>query len=301
MKNIIKNKISFIVLTALVFTIGSCQKNIELDPISNVGVDAYYRNFNEVNSALTGCYNGMHDPLYNEWMVTELRSDNAKQGVPNSTNAANAELNALDMFTLNPFHERVYDYWINTYNNVRAINYVLRSLGVKYNNGQLTVEEGIAQLTAAQKNKLIGEALFLRSYHYFNMVRLFGGVFLVTEPVDPQTAKQQQRSSVQEIYNLIVADLTKANELLLNTPYASIPSADLGRANVWASKSRLAKVYLTLDQKASALPLLDDVIANSGYALLPNYADVFSVSNEMNREIIFAVRYKAGGLGIGSP
>jgi len=302
MKNILRHhKKAFIVFAVIAISLSSCQKTIELDPISNVGSDAYYRNYTEVMSALTGCYSGLQKPLYNEWQFTELRSDNSKQGVPNSSNVTNAELNSLDMFNLNPFHERVYDYWLDTYNNVRAINYVLRSLGAKYENGAIVVGEGTAEMTADQKNKILGEALFLRAYHYFKLVRLYGSVFLISEPISPQQAKLMYRSPVQDIYNFIIADLKKANEVFPQGGFASIPSADLGRANVWASKALLAKVHLTLDQKPEAIILLTDVIENSGYGLLNSYADVFSISNEMNREIIFAVRYKGGGFGLGSP
>ena len=63
----------------------------------------------------------------------------------------------------------------------------------------------------------------------------------------------------------------------------------------------LAKVYLTLNRKTDAIPLLNDVITNSGYGLVATYGDVFSISNEMNKEILFAIRYKAGGIGLGSP
>src|SRR5690606_26052562 len=158
-------------------------------------------------------------------------------------------------FALNPFHERVYDHWLSTYKNIRAINYVLRSLGAKYEGGEIVVGAGTADLTELQKNKILGEALFLRAYHYFNLVRLFGSVFLVTEPVDPKVAKQQPRSSIQDLYNFIIADLSKANQVLPNTPFSGIPSADLGRANIWSAKALLSKVYLTLDQPNNALPL----------------------------------------------
>lgn len=286
---------------ALMFTASSCQKTIEIDPISNVGTDAFYKNYTETNAALTGCYYGMQEPLYNEWMLAELRADNVKQGVANSTSTQNIELNDLDQFTLNPSHSQVYIYWLATYKNIRAINYVLRSLGVTYENGVLTVGEGTAKMSAEQKNQIIGEALFLRAYHYFQLTRLFGGVFLVTEPVDPKTAKQINRSTQAEGYALITADLLKATDLLPKNTFSTINSDDLGRANAWAAKSLLAKVYLTLGKKADALPLLTDVIDNSGYGLLDSYSDVFSITNEMNKEIIFAVRYKAGGYGLGSP
>lgn len=287
--------INFIIFAAILFS--SCQKIIDVDPISNIPVDNYYRDYNEVNRALTGAYNGLQGSLYNEWMMTDLRSDNSLQGVPNSSSAPNIELNELDMFTLGSSHPQVYNYWIATYNGIRSLNYVLKSLGVKYENKKITVGEGTATMNERQKEQLAGEALFLRAYYYFNLVRLFGGVFLITEPVSVTGAKQIQRSTIQETYDLIIADLSAAKDQLSQTSATD----NSGHATTWAAKSLLAKVYLTLGKKSDALPLLNDVISNSGHALLPSYADVFSITNEMNKEIIFAVRYKAGGLGLGSP
>ncbi|WP_235048391.1 RagB/SusD family nutrient uptake outer membrane protein [Arcticibacter svalbardensis] len=288
---------------ALTFVVifSSCDKIIDVDPISNVGVDQFYTNYTEANTGLTGCYYGLQEPMYNEWMLTELRGDNVKQGTPTSTSTPNIELNDLDEFTLSSSHAQVYTYWLATYKNIRALNYVLRSLGVTFNNGTLTVGQGTAVMTTELKNQLIGEALFLRAYHYFNLTRLFGGVFLITEPVDPAFAKEVKRSTVDECYALVTADLSMAKDLLSTKTFATIASANFGRASSWAAKALLAKVYLTLNRKTDALPLLDDVINNSGYGLLSTYADIFSITNEMNKEIIFAVRYKAGGYGLGSP
>lgn len=295
-------KIKYIIaLTLLAFIAPSCKKVIDLEPISNTGTEDFYKNYTETNVALTGCYNGLHEPLYNEWMFTELRGDNSYQGSTGSSAVQNTELDELDMFTLNPSHDKVYDYWLSTYKNIRAINYVLNSLGVNYQNGNIDITDGTAQMNAQQKNEIAGEALFLRAYHYFNLVRLYGGVFVITEPVDPKTAKQRDRNTVEECYQLITADLLKAKELLPSKTFSQLNTSNLGRANIWAAKSLLAKVYLTLDRKADALPLLNDVIDNSGYDLLSSYEDVFSINNEMNKEIIFAVRYKGGGLGLGSP
>jgi starch-binding outer membrane protein, SusD/RagB family len=57
---------------------------------------------------------------------------------------------------------------------------------------------------------------------------------------------------------------------------------------------------LTLNRKADATTQLQDVITNSGHALQATYANVFAISNEMNSEILFAIRFKAGGLGFGT-
>ena len=94
-------------LMVLLTTTG-CKKIIDIDPISNLGVNNFYTNYEETNVALTGCYNGLQKPLETEWMLTELRSDNTKQGVPNSSAAPNVEFNELDMFTLNSSHDKVY-------------------------------------------------------------------------------------------------------------------------------------------------------------------------------------------------
>lgn len=284
----------------LAISLGSCQKVIDVEPISNEGVDNFYGNFNEVNAALTGAYNGLQAPLQNEWRMTDLRTDNVKVNVINSSSSENVLLLHMDTYELNSTHAHVYNYWISVYKNIRSINYVLRSLGVSYANGQLEFGTRIASMTDEQRDQLAGEALFLRAYHYFNLVRLYGAVFLITEPVDPESAKQVNRSSVQDCYALILADLKAAESRLPKIRYEQISNTNQGRATAWAAKGLLAKVLLTLNRNAEALVLLDDIIQNSGYGLENSYASVFSINNEMNKEILFAVRYKAGGLGLGN-
>lgn len=77
--------------------------------------------------------------------------------------------------------------------------------------------------------------------------------------------------------------------------------ADLGRVTQPAAQSLLAKVYLTIGKYEEAKRLLKSVVDVKGDQLTVSYSDVFDISKEMNDEIIFAVRYKSGSLGIGSP
>lgn len=278
----------------------SCEKIIDIDPISNIGTDAFYNNYNEVNTALTGCYQGMHAPLYNEWMMTDLRTDLTLQGVPNTSSATRIEQSELDMFTLNAEHAEVYTYWINSYLNIRAINYLLTNIGLYYEEGIHRIDRN-TNMTESEWQQIAGEALFLRAYHYFNMIRLFGNIFMVTEPVDPNTSKFKNYNTKEDVYTLIIGDLQKSMEYLPPTQYQNLNPDDFGRATHWAARAMLAKVYLTLGRKTEALAELDEIINGSGHRLLDNYSDVFSTNNEMNAEIIFAVRYKAGGYGLGSP
>lgn len=279
-----------------------CEKTIDLYPQSNLNTGTYYTNVDEVRAELTGCYNGMQAPLVTEWQLTELRSDNAKQGVPASTSSSNRDLSDLDMFLPATIHTGIYTYWLNTYNNIRNTNIILQRLGVVYDPsaGSISLQNIDIKISDTDRKQLAGEALFIRSYHYFNLVRLFGGVFLVHTPVSAEGAKSINRSSVSDIYKLIEADLKTASTYLNGTKFAQITGANIGRANQWAAKALLGKVYLTLNKKAEAVTLLQDVVTNSGFSLQKNYSDVFSIANEMNSEILFAVRYKAGGLGLGS-
>lgn len=291
-------------LTVVVFLgMSSCNDVIDLYPQSNLNTGTYYSTLEEVQAGLTGAYNGLQAPMATEWQLTELRSDNSKQGVAASTSSTNRDLSDLDMFIPLTIHSAIYSYWLNTYNNIRSANIVLDRLNLKYNpaTGANTLGATTIPMSEVNQKQLAGEALFIRAYHYLNLVRLYGGVFLIHTPISATEAKTINRSSVEEIYKLIEADLTTASLYLSNAKFASIPAANVGKASQWAAKALLGKMYLTLNKKTEAAAQLQDVVTNSGYSLQKNYADVFSITTEMNSEILFAVRYKAGGLGLGSP
>ena len=253
-------------------------------------------------AGITGCYNGLRNPQYREWQLTELRSDNSLQGVTGSTNTFNRELSDLDMFIPSTSHAGLYSFWLDTYNNIRNCNVVLQKLGVNYDPAAGTISLASIELpiSDADRKQFAGEALFIRAHHYFNMVRLYGGVFLIHKPITHIEAKSINRSSVAETYKLIETDLKTAALYLSSVKFPQILPANIGKATAWAAKSLLGKVYLTLNRKADAIIQLQDVITSSGHSLQPTYAAVFSIGNEMNSEIIFTNRYKAGGLGLGS-
>jgi hypothetical protein len=280
----------------------SCEKIIDLHSESNLSTGTYYSNLAEVKSGLTGAYNGMQATLYNEWQFTELRSDNSKMGVTGSTATANREFSDLDMFIPSTSQQQIFNYWRANYNNIRNCNIIINRLGAEYDpaTGTITFKDISIPISETDRKQLAGEAMFIRAYHYFNMVRLFGGVFLIHKQVSPLESLTINRSSAADIYKLIEADLQTGASSMNGLTFSQIAAADKGRATRWAAKGLLAKVYLTLNRKAEAITLLQDVITNSGYGLQGTYANVFSITNEMNSEILFAVRYKAGGLGLGS-
>ncbi|MCL2098285.1 MAG: RagB/SusD family nutrient uptake outer membrane protein [Bacteroidales bacterium] len=279
----------FLLAAALTFV--SCDEMLNVTSESYGEADKITTPWN-INVALMGCYNGMQVPLDNEWMFTELRSDNALQGQAGSSNAQNQLYNDLDMFRPSASMNFIFQYWSALYHNISNTNKVIQNID------KLELTDELKQYK--------GEALVIRSYHYFNLVRLFGPVFLTTEAIGPEDAKKMNRQPVDVVYQQLVDDLMLAADYLP----AVYDNANVGRATKWTAKALLAKVYLTWSGKnddiaylTAADYLLDELQqapATNSIGLLNNYADVFSMTNEMNREILFTVRFKSGGYGLGS-
>ena len=197
---------SFKYIILLGIILSSCKKNIDLYPLSNSTVQTYYSTTAEVQTALVGAYNGMQKPLLEEWKLTELRSDNTLMGSTGTTSAPNLDLTLLDIFTPPTSHQGNYNYWISSYYNIRNVNTILNSLSINYNDtsGVLNYDNLTIPVSDADRKNIAAEATFIRAYHYFNLVRLYGGVFLIHEPIDPIAATLVNRTSVSQIYKLII-------------------------------------------------------------------------------------------------
>jgi len=268
--------------TALFFA--SCNETLDLQPISEIGADGFYKNAEEVNLAVIGVYSSLHGMQNREWMLTELRSDNTNMN-PNSTETKDLAVREIDRFVQTSQNVYLREYWQACYRTINLSNIVLKNLSVVSDD--------------ALRNKFEGEARFLRAHAYFNLVRLWGGVFIVTEPVSGLEAKTMDRSPQSEVYEFIINDLRMASEMLPS----SQGGASLGRVAADAAKTLLGKALLTVggsDNLTEARTVLEEVVAGP-FGLQPNYASIFSISNEYNNEILFAVRYQSGSVGLGSP
>ncbi len=278
-------KLKHIILASVsACTLGVTSCDLNISPDSYIADEFFFQDEAQVNTAVIGCYSGMRIPLEYEWALTELRSDNSRLGNSKTTNEVNNQLSALDLSVMNPSNQNIRSYWETTYQNINNCNTIL------------IPENLLAVENESKRMQFEGEALFIRSYHYFNLVRLFGPIFIVTENISVSESLKKDRSAVGDVYAQIINDLKTSVDRLTDVTYAN---ADLGRATVLAAKGLLAKVYLTLGRYEEARPLLQSIVDAKGETLVP-YADVFDIDKEMSSEIIFTVRYKAGNLGIGS-
>ena len=150
-----------------------------------------------------------------------------------------------------------------------------------------------SELTEDEKNAVKAEASFLRAYYYFDLVQHWGGVPLMLHEVLSEADAFMAKSTAEEVYAQILTDVTDA--INLGLPVAqNFPQS--GRATMGAAKMLRAYVYMSQPNRnyAAAEQDLKD-ITKMNYALLDDYAAVFSKSNKNNKESIFEVQYTEDG------
>lgn len=271
-----KNKNILVLLLVLLITATSCKKSfLNLTPDSTLTEETYYQNTAQVEGGVIACYDGLQQTMQWEYQLTSLRSDDM------SPYKFEGDWGSMNGFYENSSNSFLINFWSASYNTIARANLVLKYI----NNVTDPVKKPIFQ----------GEAEFIRAHMYFNLVRLWGDVPLVTERIAYNDENAFKRVPAAQVYTKIISDLQDA---VANLP-TSWPSASTGRITKYAAEAMLAKVYLTQKDYASAKPLIDDIIASNAYQLLPNYADIFSLNNEMNKEELYFIGYKSASNGEG--
>ncbi|MCU0352978.1 MAG: RagB/SusD family nutrient uptake outer membrane protein [Cytophagales bacterium] len=259
-----------------------CTENfVDIQPPTQVTVDNFFRNETEARQGINGLYNTLRGRYGNYWLFTEVPSDNSTFA-PESQ-AATGE---FDLLGWGAQTNALSGAWNGHYQTIANANIALARIPN-------------VQMDQTLRSRLLGEARFIRALMYFNLVRFFGDVPLVTqEQIDPAVSRTFLRRPAAEVYAQIEADLTEAIGAL---PQRYTVQNDIGRATSGAARTLLAKVHMQQREYAQALPLLRDVVANEtayGYQLLGNYANVFITDN--NAEIVFSVQYEPDNQGSGS-
>lgn len=270
-------------LIPLAIAANGCQeKFIELSDPTRINSADYITNAESLKGAVTASYSTLR-PIYNGepngiQLFGDVVSDNSTTQIGGPGN------HVIDRFIFDPSHASFGAFWNASYKAIAECNMVLnRASGV--------------DMDALLKNRYIAEVKFIRALTYFNLVRIFGDVPLVTkELTNYKESYDYGRAPVSEVYGQITKDLTEAAAALPD----SYTGVDLGRATSGAAKAMLGKVYLTQGKFAEASTILGEVISSGKYALEPDFNNIFNTSNESNPEIIFSVRYMRGGLGLGS-
>lgn len=263
--------------TAAWFT--SCSDFIELDPISTASVDAVYKTDKDFQDAVAGTYAVLRDQYQDFWIFGDLRADDSWHALGND-----AFLVSVNTFAMPSSADLMIRTWRNYYGAINRANLVLEKI------------EDADETVVKNKARHIAEARFLRALSYFDLVRIYGDVPMITKSISIGEGYSSPREKVDKIYaEVIIPDFLAAEGSLP----VSYTGADVGRATKGAAKSLLAKAYMTIKDFPKAEAKLQEV-TTMGYALLPNFLDLYNYSNEHHKEYIFDFEYEEGGIGLGS-
>ena len=235
---------------------------------------------------------------YSEFFFGDVLSDDALKGGQNISDMA--DVYDLENFKAITNNTMVLDFYRAQYQGIARANLALEQIPA------MGLDES---LTKELQDRLVGEASFVRAYYYFRLVRLYGGVPIVTEPIYSSGNWKQPRATVDDVYGQIVADLKTAEaKLPLKSAYAA---EDLGRATKGAAQAMLMKAYMYwgdyqrntnganaaeyyAEAKTWGAKFLTDQAGE--YTLCANYADNFTLAGENGPESVFEIQYMEDGM-----
>lgn len=279
MKNIVYTKLLILLLSALTLT--GCEDDLNVKPNDVIEIDNFLSDPNNAIQLVNGVYSKQLDyNMYSfSWIgITSITSDDADKG--STPTDSGTDKGKMDNLTFSSTDISFSDVWEGRYQAIGRANSALFYLD------QFTIDESL-------KNRYIGEVKFLRALFYFDLVRCFGGVPLVTTRIDINDSEAINnvvyvRKTKQETYTQIEADLLDAiDKLPLKSTYAA---NDLGRASKGAAQALLAKAYLYQEKWQEAYTMSGDVMSSAQYSLLPNYANVWREVGENGTESIYEVQ-----------
>jgi ribosomal protein L30E len=258
------------------------QDNLFKDPTNAVqAVNAVYEVASWDQGPKWGDPNGQFVPQTYEWMFGDVMSDDAEKGSSPSDFPTLTELKTWNIPTSNP---PVTTLWVHSFTGIARANTVINNIDA-------------GTIDAALKTRLKGEALFLRAYFYFNLVKSFGGVPLFEKSILPTEVGTVTRSSIAQTYAFIEKDLKAAATMLPEKSAYAV--ADLGRATKGAANSYLARAIMyqlgTVNGNnhtwQEVYDLTSTVITSNQYSLLANYAAIHQTPGENSSESIFEIQF----------
>jgi hypothetical protein len=263
----------------------SCQKFLSDAPQSNLTSGNAYKSASDIENALAGCYNVFYSDYY-QWenvMLSDNRSDNAYPGGQGEDTFVNE-----DQFNVPPSNSHDYSFWWGQpYQAIARCNILLEKIN-DVTDPKLDINN--------RRNQIIGEASFLRAFHYYQLVKMFGGVpiELQSNTADPAVTRKA-RATEAEVYDQIAKDLQTALDDLPDS--FGEASVDKVRATKGAANALLAKIWAQRSDRdySKVLTYCDAVISSTaGYALEPSYEALFDGINYLNNEAILLVPYIEG-------
>ncbi len=251
---------------ALIFiSAGSCKKILDQEPQDFLNPLNYYVTEAQLNNAL----NGVYDPLKD----ATVYGGNNYQGLlgndADEVHYTRATPIAVYTYDYNANDIYVGQFWTSLYKGIARANTLLANI------------DNNTALSQTMRDKVRGEALFLRAYYYFRLVDTYGDVPLVLAPVASATDTDIARTASKDVYAQILKDLKESENFVLDIKTIGFG----GRVSKSAVRAMLARVCLYMagnplndvakykEARDWAKKVIDDPIAK--HELNPSYSQVF--------------------------
>ena len=232
----------------------------------------FYASAADAVSAVNAVYSQTQWVYFFYWYQSDVASDDIF-----ATSNFGADGHQLASYTFDPTLWSIDNVWSNAYITINRANIVLDRVPA-------------IVMDPVQRNRVLGEAHYLRALMNFELVRLFGDVPLIEHEAKSVADAQVPRTPAAQVYALIVSDLQTA---ITQLP-ASYSGTDLGRATSGAAQALLAKVYLNQRDYTNAAKYAGQVMSSGRYSLNARWLDNFKISDEfVNPESIFEINYGA--------
>ena len=277
MNTIMKTKIFSIAAMGLA-TLGlaSCGEDfLEVQSKTEGTTGNYYTSESAASRALIGCYDGWqrtvsNGPTFAFHYLSELCADECFGGTGNNDARNSAVVDRFDMGEDNSQQNLHNTLWTSYYAAIYRVNQLIVS------SDQITFSSDAA------KGQLIGEARAMRGILYFDLLRVFENIPLLTEP----SSENIPQANPDDVYKVVFEDLKYAAENIPADAYPkSASSTNDGRITRWAAKAMIARAYLFYTgvygkepagvTKAEVLQGLEDIVASGEYSLIPLYKNLW--------------------------
>lgn len=262
----VMKKINFHLFIAVMIMAMSCKKLTE-KPIAFVQPEDFYTTPTQIEATFAAAMNSVWDYWggYGYGMGNFVHDDQYADG---------------DLVIGNNHGS---DLWNRHYRAILNLNSAIKAIK-SGNLGTLISQEEVDQL--------MGQAKFIRGWNYFMLVRMFGPLPLITEDTDDPTTAKITRSTIADVYTLIISDFTEASTKLPRT-WDGMP----GRPTSGAAKGLLAKTYLTMataplndaSNYAKAADYASQVMQEGDYSLVTDINNVFSLGTKYGPEMMWSL------------
>ncbi|ATL49705.1 RagB/SusD family nutrient uptake outer membrane protein [Chitinophaga caeni] len=224
---------------------------------------------------LDAAYNNMYDEYYtNDYLVNgDVMSDNAYAGGDNVANFS------IDKYTVNSTNGNVVRDWRYLYTDIKNCNLILNFVP--------TMQD--PNITEERREQILGEASFLRAWHYFNLVRSWKEMPIPTEVPSNLGEMYLPKQSSDSVFKRILADLDFAA-----TRVRSTSELANGRDSIstGAVNALYAKVYATMPNPDwNKVVEYCTKVEDAGYILEPEFAKLFAMGTVNNPESIWETQY----------